>query len=83
MAEQKDSENKENKLKQQMADMSLKDQRRIERDIKLQKKVKADLEPERVLKEEIDQVKRKVGSTSDVYIERMRGYVQVEGREDE
>lgn len=71
-------------MNQKMADMSSHDKRKIERDIKLQKKVQADLEPERLLREEIDQVKRKVSSTSsDVYIERMRGYLQVENKEDE
>ena len=43
--------------------------------------MEADLEPERLLQKEMDLVKRKVGS-SDVYIERMRGYVIVEGKDE-
>ena len=46
------------------------------------KKIEADLEPERLLRQEMDIVRRKVAST-DVYIERMRGYVVVEGKEEE
>lgn len=62
--------------------MSREEQRKVERDIKQKKKVEADLEPERLLKQEMDIVKRKVQGT-DVYIERMRGYVAVEGKEEE
>ena len=50
--------------------------------MKKQKKLEADLEPERLLKEEMDIAKRRVG-LSDLYMERIRGYVLVEGKEDE
>lgn len=50
--------------------------------MKKQKKIEADLEPERLLKEEMDIAKRRVGS-NDLYMERIRGYVLVEGKEEE
>ena len=40
------------------------------------------MEPERLLREEMDIAKRRVGST-DLYMERIRGYVLVEGKEEE
>ncbi|CDW75335.1 UNKNOWN [Stylonychia lemnae] len=79
---QKETENKENILKKQMESMSREEKRKVEREIKKQKKIEADLEPERLLKEEMDLTKRRVNST-DLYIERIRGYVLVEGKEDE
>jgi hypothetical protein len=63
--------------------MTLKEQRKVEREIKQKKKIEADLEPERILKAEMDAAKRLVSSTTDVFIERMRGYVVVEGKEEE
>lgn len=58
------------------------DQLRIkEKEIKAKKKLEADLEPERVMKAEMDIVKRKVLSQIDIYIERFRGYVVIEGKE--
>jgi hypothetical protein len=44
--------------------------------------MEADLEPERLLREEMDISKRRVGS-NDLYFERIRGYVLVEGKEEE
>ena len=54
----------------------------MERELKKQKKIEADLEPERLLMEEMDIAKRRVGS-NDLYMERIRGYVMVEGKEEE
>ena len=44
--------------------------------------MEADLEPERLLREEMDIAKRRV-SGNNLYIERIRGYVLLEGKEDE
>ena len=79
-AEKKDQEDKENRLKQEMAEMNRDQLRKKEKEIKEAKKVKADLEPERVLKEEMDMIRRKV-LYQDAYIERFRGYVVIEGKE--
>ena len=65
-----------------MQNLTKEEQRKIEREMKKQKKIEADLEPERLLKEEMDIAKRRVGS-NDLYIERIRGYVLVEGKEEE
>ena len=81
-AEKKDQEDKENRLKSEMAEMNRDQLRKKEKEIKEAKKVKADLEPERVLKEEMDMIRRKVLS-QDAYIERFRGYVVIEGKEEE
>jgi len=62
--------------------MTKDEQRKIEREMKKQKKIEADLEPERLLKEEMDITKRRLNS-SDLYFERIRGYVIVEGKENE
>lgn len=62
--------------------MSREEQRKVDRQIKEKKKIEADLEPERILREEIDMIKRKVQQQG-VYIERVRGYVAVEGKEPE
>lgn len=43
-----------------MAEMNRDQLRKKEKEIKEAKKVKADLEPERVLKEEMDMIRRKV-----------------------
>lgn len=56
--------------------------RKKEKELKEAKKVEADLEPERILREEMDVIKRKVLS-ADPYIERFRGYVVIEGKEEE
>jgi len=56
----RDQENKENILKKQMENMTRDEMRKAEREIKKQKKIEADLEPERILKEEMDIVKRRV-----------------------
>ena len=56
--------------------------RKKKKEIKEAKRVQADLEPERILREEMDLVKRKVLST-DPYIERYRGFVVIEGKEEE
>jgi hypothetical protein len=83
-AEKKEAEEKENRLKRQLAELTSKEQRKHEREIKQQRKIEADLEPERLLKHEMDIVKRKVSPASfDIYIERIRGYVLVEGKEAE
>jgi len=67
-----------------MEEMSKEERRRIERETKKQKKIEADLEPERLLREEMDLIRRKVSPQSDsVYLERLRGYVVVEGKEEE
>ena len=59
-AEKKEQEDKENQLKIEMSQMN-RDQLRIkEKEIKQKKKIEADLEPERVMKAEMDVVKRKV-----------------------
>lgn len=63
--------------------MTPKEQRKVEREKKQQQRIEADLEPERLLKAEMDKARRLVSSTQDVFIERMRGYVQVEGKEEE
>jgi len=65
-----------------MENLSREEKRKIEREEKKKKKIEADLEPERILKEEMDITKRRVNS-NDLYIERIRGYVLVEGKEDE
>lgn len=65
-----------------MENMSKEESRKVERELKKQKKIQADLEPERLLKEEMDISKSRVNST-DLYFERIRGYVLVEGKEDE
>lgn len=65
-----------------MAQMNRDQLRKKEREIKEAKKIQADLEPERILREEMDIIKRKVHS-SDLYIERFRGYVVLEGKEEE
>jgi hypothetical protein len=44
--------------------------------------MEADLEPERLLREEMDISKRRVAG-NDLYLERIRGYVLVEGKEEE
>ena len=65
-----------------MENMNKEEQRKMERELKRQKKIEADLEPERLLQEEMDIAKRRVGS-NDLYMERIRGYVMVEGKEEE
>ena len=50
VAEQKETEEKENRLKKQMEEMTKDEQRKIERELKHKKKIEADLEPERVLR---------------------------------
>ena len=50
VAEQKETEEKENRLKKQMEEMTKDEQRKIERELKHKKKIVADLEPERVLR---------------------------------
>lgn len=75
-------EDKENLLKKQMESLPKEEQRKLEREIKKQKKLEADLEPERLLREEMDLTKRKIHS-NDLFIERIRGYVLVEGKEEE
>ena len=50
VAEQKETEEKENRLKKQMEEMTKDEQRKIERELKHKKKMEADLEPERVLR---------------------------------
>lgn len=62
--------------------MSKEEKRKIEKEIKQKKKIEADLEPERLLKEEMDITKRKVNS-NELYLERIRGTVLVEGKEEE
>jgi hypothetical protein len=82
--EKAEAEDKENRLRQQMEEMSKEERRRIERETKKQKKIEADLEPERLLQQEMDLIRRKVSPQSDsVYLERLRGYVVVEGKEEE
>jgi hypothetical protein len=67
-----------------MEQMSKEEKRKVEKDIKLKKKIEADLEPERILQNEIDLIKRKVlPGMPDVYIERMRGHVVLEGKEED
>ena len=56
--------------------------RKYERELSKQKKIEADLEAERLLREEMGVAKRKVGST-DLYLERVRGWVLLEGKEEE
>lgn len=82
-AEKREKEDKENKIKAEMAQMNREQLRKKEKEIKEKKKIEADLEPERVLREEMDRVKRKVLSQNDIYIERFRGYVVIEGKEEE
>lgn len=65
-----------------MENMTKEEQRKLEREIKKQKKIEADLEPEKLLREEMDITKRRVNS-NDLYFERIRGYVLVEGKEEE
>lgn len=50
VAEKKETEEKENRLKKQMEEMTKDEQRKIERELKHKKKIEADLEPERVLR---------------------------------
>ncbi len=57
--------------------------RKKEKEIKEKKRIAADLEPERVMRAEMDLVKRKVLSQNDVFIERLRGYVVIEGKEED
>ena len=52
------------------------------KELKEKKKIEADLEPERLLREEMHTVQRKVAS-NDLVIERIRGYVLLEGKEQE
>jgi len=59
-AEQKALEDKENRLKAEMAVMNRDQLRKKEKEIKEAKRVQADLEPERILREEMDIIKRKV-----------------------
>jgi hypothetical protein len=59
-AEKKEQEDKENQLKIEMSQMNRDELRKKEKEIKLKKKIEADLEPERVMKAEMDVVKRKV-----------------------
>ena len=80
--EKRAQEDKENRLKAEMAQMTRDQLRKKEKEIKEAKKIEADLEPERILKEEMDVIKRKVHS-QDIYIERFRGYVVIEGKEEE
>lgn len=63
--------------------MSPKSKRKYDREQKQKVRIEADLEPERLLKQEMDLVKRKVGPALEPYIERVRGYVLVEGKESE
>jgi hypothetical protein len=80
--ERRELEDKENRVRRQMEQMSKEELRKLERENKQRKKVEADLEPERALKAEMDIVKRKVG-TEDPFVERLRGYVVVEGKDEE
>lgn len=56
-------QDKENRFKKQFEQMTLKEQRKVERDKKQQKRVEADLEPERILREEMDKARRLVTGT--------------------
>ena len=78
----RDQENKENLRRKQMESMTKDEQRKADRELKKQRKIEADLEPERVLREEMALVKRRVHA-ADLYMERIRGFVVVEGREEE
>jgi len=60
--EKRAQEDKENRLKAEMAQMTRDQLRKKEKEIKEAKKIEADLEPERILKEEMDVIKRKVHS---------------------
>lgn len=62
--------------------MTREEKRKLEKAEKEKKKIEADLEPERLLKEEIDLTKRTVEGTY-LFLERIRGYVLVEGKEEE
>ena len=63
---EREQEDKENRLRKQMENLTKEEQRKIERERKKQKKLEADLEPERMLNEEMETVKRKVGTISGI-----------------
>eukprot|EP00349_Pseudokeronopsis_sp_Brazil_P004444 CAMPEP_0202961792 /NCGR_PEP_ID=MMETSP1396-20130829/5874_1 /ASSEMBLY_ACC=CAM_ASM_000872 /TAXON_ID= /ORGANISM="Pseudokeronopsis sp., Strain Brazil" /LENGTH=207 /DNA_ID=CAMNT_0049681889 /DNA_START=471 /DNA_END=1094 /DNA_ORIENTATION=- len=77
--EEKDEKNKENMFE----GLTREEKRKLEKDIKNQKKIEADLEPERILNEEISAEKARVPPSTHMVLERMRGFVLVEGKEEE
>ena len=79
--EAKAQKEKEKKLKE-LEDVPKEEKRKWEREEKKRAKMEADLEPERLLRDEMAIAKARVAGT-DLYMERMRGYVILEGKEDD
>jgi hypothetical protein len=61
------------------------EKKRYDREMKRKRQLEEDLKPELMLKEEMDNTKRRIGynGSKDPVIERIRGYVLLEGKEEE
>jgi hypothetical protein len=62
--------------------MTKEEKRKMDREVKEKKKIEADLEPERIMKLEMEESRKKIFGNNMMF-ERVRGYVLVEGKEEE